>query len=51
MKIKQEKEEIKKEISKSIKDTFNFEKLKETKIDPIEISFFISSFSWFISDV
>ena len=35
--IKQEKEEIKKEISKSIKDTFNFEKLKETKIDPIEI--------------
>ncbi len=35
--IKQEKEEIKKEISKSIKDTFNFEKLKETKIEPIEI--------------
>ena len=35
--IKQEKEEIKQEISKSIKDTFNFEKPKETKIDPIII--------------
>ena len=35
--IKQEKEEIKQEISKSIKDTFNFEKPKETKIDPIVI--------------
>jgi hypothetical protein len=35
--IKQEKEEIKKQISKSIKDTFNFEKPKETKIDPIAI--------------
>ena len=35
--IKQEKEEIKQEISKSIKDTFNFEKPKETKIDPIAI--------------
>jgi hypothetical protein len=33
--IKQEKEEIKQEISKSIKGTFNFEKPKETKIDPI----------------
>jgi hypothetical protein len=36
-KIKQEKEEIKQEISKSIKETFNFEKPKETKIDPIVI--------------
>jgi hypothetical protein len=36
-KIKQEKEEIKQEISKSIKGTFNFEKPKETKIDPIAI--------------
>ena len=36
-KIKQEKEEIKQQISKSIKDTFNFEKPKETKIDPIAI--------------
>ena len=35
--IKQEKEEIKQQISKSIKDTFNFEKPKETKIDPIAI--------------
>jgi hypothetical protein len=35
--IKQEKEEIKKQISKSIKDTFNFEKPKETKIDPIHV--------------
>ena len=35
--IKQEKEEIKQEISKSIKGTFNFEKPKETKIDPISI--------------
>jgi hypothetical protein len=35
--IKQEKEEIKQEISKSIKKTFNFEKPKETKIDPIAI--------------
>ncbi|MBC8502331.1 MAG: hypothetical protein H8D35_04305 [Nitrosopumilus sp.] len=35
--IKQEKEEIKQEISKSIKGTFNFEKPKETKIDPIAI--------------
>jgi len=35
--IKQEKEEIKQQISKSIKDTFNFEKPKETKIDPIVI--------------
>ncbi len=35
--IKQEKEEIKQEISKSIKETFNFEKPKETKIDPIAI--------------
>jgi len=34
---KQEKEEIKQEISKSIKETFNFEKPKETKIDPIAI--------------
>ena len=36
-KIKQEKEEIKLQISKSIKDTFNFEKPKETKIEPIVI--------------
>jgi hypothetical protein len=36
-KIKQEKEEIKQQISKSIKDTFNFEKPKETKIEPIVI--------------
>ena len=35
--IKQEKEEIKQEISKSNKGTFNFEKPKETKIDPIAI--------------
>ena len=35
--IKQEKEEIKQQISKSIKDTFNFEKPKEAKIDPIAI--------------
>ncbi len=35
--IKQEREEIKQQISKSIKDTFNFEKPKETKIDPIAI--------------
>ena len=35
--IKQEKEEIKQQISKSIKDTFNFEKPKETKINPITI--------------
>ena len=35
--IKQEKEEIKKQISKSIKDTFNFEKPKEEKINPITI--------------
>jgi hypothetical protein len=35
--IKQEKEEIKQQISKSIKETFNFEKPKETKIDPIAI--------------
>ena len=35
--IKQEKEEIKQEISKSNKSTFNFEKPKETKIDPIAI--------------
>ena len=35
--IKQEKEEIKQETSKSIKGTFNFEKPKETKIDPIAI--------------
>ena len=32
-----EKEEIKQEISKSIKETFNFEKPKEKKIDPIAI--------------
>jgi len=35
--IKHEKEQIKQEISKSIKETFNFEKPKETKIDPIAI--------------
>ena len=35
--IKQEKEEIKQQISKSIKESFNFEKPKETKIDPIVI--------------
>ena len=35
--IKQEKEEIKQQISKSIKDEFNFEKPKETKINPITI--------------
>ena len=35
--IKQEKEEIKQEILKSNKGTFNFEKPKETKIDPIAI--------------
>jgi hypothetical protein len=35
--IKHEKEQIKQEISKSIKETFNFEKSKETKIDPIAI--------------
>ncbi len=35
--IKHEKEQIKQEISKSIKETFNFEKPKETKIDPIVI--------------
>ena len=35
--IKQEKKEIKQEISKSNKGTFNFEKPKETKIDPIAI--------------
>ena len=35
--IKQEKEEIKKQISKSIKDTFNFEKPKDEKINPIII--------------
>ncbi len=35
--IKQEKEEIKQQISKSIKDTFNFEKPKETKLNPITI--------------
>jgi len=35
--IKQEKEEIKQQISKSIKETFNFEKPKETKMDPIVI--------------
>jgi len=29
--------EVKQKISKSIKDTFNFEKTKETKIKPIEI--------------
>ena len=31
------KEEVKQKISESIKDTFNFEKSKETKIRPIEI--------------
>jgi hypothetical protein len=31
------KEEVKQRISESIKDTFNFEKSKETKIRPIEI--------------
>jgi len=36
-KIKQEKEEIKQQISKSIKESFNFEKPKEKKIDPIAI--------------
>ena len=35
--IKQKKEEIKQEISKSIKETFNVEKPKGTKIDPIAI--------------
>jgi len=35
--IKHEKEQMKQQISKSIKDTFNFEKPKETKIDPIVI--------------
>ena len=35
--VKQEKEEIKKHISKSIKESFNFEKPKEVKIDPIAI--------------
>ena len=35
--VKQEKEEIKKHISKSIKESFNFEKPKEAKIDPIAI--------------
>ncbi|MDC1102907.1 hypothetical protein OAS49_00115 [Nitrosopumilus sp.] len=35
--IKQEKEEIKQQISKSIKESFNFEKPKEKKIDPIAI--------------
>ena len=35
--IKHEKEQIKQEISKSIKETFNFEKPKETKMDPIVI--------------
>jgi hypothetical protein len=36
--VKQVKEEIiKQNISKSIKDTFNFEKPKESKIEPIEI--------------
>ena len=35
--IKHEKEQIKQEISKSIKETFNFEKPNETKIDPIAI--------------
>ena len=35
--VKQEKEEIKIHISKSIKESFNFEKPKETKIDPIAI--------------
>ena len=31
------KEDVKQKISESIKDTFNFEKSKETKIRPIEI--------------
>ena len=35
--IKQEKEEIKQQISKSIKESFNFEKPKEKRIDPIAI--------------
>ena len=35
--IKHEKDQMKQQISKSIKDTFNFEKPKETKIDPIVI--------------
>ena len=35
--IKQEKEKIKQQISKSIKDTFNFEKPKDEKINPITI--------------
>ena len=35
--IKHEKEEMKQQISKSIKETFNFEKPKETKMDPIAI--------------
>ena len=35
--IKQEEEEIKQQMSKSIKETFNFENPKETKIDPIAI--------------
>ena len=35
--VKQEKEEIKKHISKSIKESFNCEKPKEVKIDPIAI--------------
>ena len=35
--IKQEKEEIKQQISKSIKESFSFEKPKEKKIDPIAI--------------
>jgi len=35
--IKQEKEQIKQQISKSIKESFNFEKPKEKKIDPIAI--------------
>jgi hypothetical protein len=34
---KQVKEQAKQNISKSIKDTFNFEKPKESKIEPIEI--------------
>ena len=35
--IKHEKDQMKQQISKSIKDTFNFEKPKEKKIDPIVI--------------
>ena len=35
--IKQEKEEIKQQISKSIKESFNFEKPNEKRIDPIVI--------------